>query len=134
MPIASNYVRKGGSGSPRIPLEVDTFGRWRSASTSSRSRPWRKRRNSREPLIKLYDYIDAAVRQLLALKEGENCADDSGLPDTAHTMATMSIILHAGACGTLIDDRVQKRPHALDAVHLRILDNRRGRHERKTAT
>ena len=89
--------------------------------------------NWRETPIKLSDYIDAAVRHLLALKEGEDCADDSHLPHAAHVMATMSIILDAQACGTLNDDRVQKRPDALAAVQKRILEARRGRHERKKA-
>ena len=83
--------------------------------------------NWRESPIKLSDYIDAAIRHLLALKEGEDVTGDSGLPHAAHVMAGMSIVLDAQACGTLIDDRVQKRPDALAGVTSKILDIRERR-------
>lgn len=70
--------------------------------------------NWRETPIPLTIYIDAAIRHLLALKEGQDCAPDSGLPHAAHVMAGMSIVLDAEACGTLIDDRVHGRPDAYE--------------------
>lgn len=50
------------------------------------------------------------------LREGGDCASDSGFPHAAHVMAGMSIVLDAAACGTLIDDRVNGRPDALAKV------------------
>ena len=64
--------------------------------------------------------IDAAVRHLLALEEGENVAGDSLPPHAAHVMAGMSVILDAAACGTLIDDRVLPRQQSFDMVKKQI--------------
>lgn len=64
--------------------------------------------------IPLSIYIDAMIRHLLALREGQDCAPDSGLPHLAHIMAGASIVLDAAACGTLIDDRVQTRSGAYE--------------------
>lgn len=80
--------------------------------------------NWRAVPIPLTVYIDAAIRHLLALKEGEDCASDSHLPHAAHIMAGMSIILDAVACGTLIDDRVHGRPDAFAKVQAQILQIR----------
>ncbi|GGD38212.1 dATP/dGTP diphosphohydrolase domain-containing protein [Aureimonas glaciei] len=89
--------------------------------------------NWRESKIKRSDYIDAAVRHILALKEGEDVASDSFLPHAAHIMATMSIILDAEACGTLIDDRVHGNAKALAEVQGRVLEARVRRIEAKAA-
>jgi len=45
----------------------------------------------------------------------------------------MSIILDAEACGTLIDDRVQKRPDALLKVKASVLRARAQRDEARAA-
>lgn len=72
--------------------------------------------NWRSAPIPLTVYIDAAIRHLLALKEGQDCAPDSMLPHAAHVMAGMSIILDAAACEMLIDDRVECRIDAHEFV------------------
>lgn len=64
--------------------------------------------------------IDAAIRHLLALKEGEDVAEDSHLPHAAHVMAGMSVLLDAQACGTLTDDRVVPRADAWEKVRREI--------------
>ena len=71
---------------------------------------WRSQPHSMSSLI------DAALRHLLALKEGEDHAADSLLPHAAHVMAGMSVLLDAAACGTLIDDRTCPRADAWERV------------------
>lgn len=85
--------------------------------------------NWRTAPIPLTTYTDAALRHLLALREGQDCAPDSLLPHAAHVMAGMSIVLDAQACGTLIDDRVLCRPDAFEGV----VDEIRGIRERRAA-
>ena len=72
------------------------------------------------------DFNNARSQSSLQILDPGGCTDNSSLPHAAHAMATMSIILGAEACETLIDDRVQKRPDALDEVQRRILEARRG--------
>ena len=76
------------------------------------------------PPIKPTDHIDAAIRHLLALKEGEDVATDSQIPHAAHVMAGMSIVLDAAACGTLVDDRTNPRSDALARVQAQIPERR----------
>lgn len=64
--------------------------------------------NWREKKVRLTVYISAARRHLSALLDGEDCADDSGLPHEAHIAACMGILLDARATGNLIDDRPPK--------------------------
>lgn len=75
---------------------------------------WRSQPHSMSSLI------DAAIRHLLALKEGEDVANDSQLPHAAHVLAGMSVLLDAAACGTLIDDRVEPRADAWERVRSEI--------------
>lgn len=51
-------------------------------------------------------YYDAALRHLFAWFEGEDADPDSGLPHLAHAIACLAIIVDAGACGKLKDDRM----------------------------
>jgi hypothetical protein len=57
-------------------------------------------------------YIEAAMRHLLALQDGEDKDPESGYPHEAHAAACMGIILDARANGNLIDDRPAKGPAA----------------------
>jgi hypothetical protein len=50
-------------------------------------------------------YLDAIERHLLALRDGEDTAPDSGVHHLGHIIATASILLDAMACETLRDDR-----------------------------
>jgi len=50
-------------------------------------------------------YFDAIERHLIAWKDGENLAADSGCHHLAHVMACCAILLDADANGSLNDDR-----------------------------
>lgn len=50
-------------------------------------------------------YIDAAKRHLDAWFDGEEFAEDSGLPHFAHALACIAILVDAKECGVLVDDR-----------------------------
>ena len=76
--------------------------------------------NWRDQPHSMTSLIDAAIRHLLALKEGEDAAQDSGLPHAAHVLAGMSVLLDAQACGTLIDDRTCPRVDAWERVRSEI--------------
>jgi hypothetical protein len=66
--------------------------------------------NWRDKQVRTTVYIAAALRHLMALIDGEDCAEDSGLPHEAHVAACMGILLDAKAIGNLIDDRPVKGP------------------------
>ncbi len=57
-------------------------------------------------------YLDAIERHLLALRDGEDKAADSGVHHLGHIIATASILLDAMAFGTLRDDRPTSGPAA----------------------
>lgn len=63
--------------------------------------PWNWRGNK----VLMSVYIEAAKRHLLALLDGQDTDDESGLPHQAHVMACMAIILDAEAVGAMVDDR-----------------------------
>lgn len=63
--------------------------------------PWNWRGNK----VLMSVYIEAAKRHLLALLDGQDLDDESGLPHQAHVMACMAIILDAEAVGAMVDDR-----------------------------
>lgn len=60
---------------------------------------WRKKK------VRYSIYIEAIERHLLALKDGEDFASDSGIHHMAHIGANVAIIADAMAGGHLIDDR-----------------------------
>lgn len=55
-------------------------------------------------------YIEAAMRHLAALLDGEDLDPESGFPHEGHVASCMGIILDAQASGQLIDDRPTKGP------------------------
>lgn len=61
--------------------------------------------NWRDKPISLMGYTAALERHLVAIRDGEDHAEDSGCHHLAHIVATASILLDAMECGTLIDDR-----------------------------
>jgi len=61
--------------------------------------------NWRKNAVRHTVYIEAAMRHLDALLDGENEAPDSGIKHEAHVAACMAILLDAFATGNLIDDR-----------------------------
>lgn len=63
--------------------------------------PYNWRGNS----VRLTVYIEAALRHLAALLDGQDNDEESGLPHAAHAAACMGIILDAWHNGNLLDDR-----------------------------
>lgn len=63
------------------------------------------RANYRAIGVRASIYYDAARRHLNAWFEGEDVDPDSGLPHLAHLLATIAIVVDAGAAGKLNDDR-----------------------------
>lgn len=68
--------------------------------------------NWREKEVRMSVYIDAALRHLHALLDGEDNAVDSGGHHCAHVAACMFILLDALELGKLIDDRPLRGPTA----------------------
>lgn len=66
--------------------------------------------NWREKKIKMSIYLDAIERHLVALYDGEDTADDSGVSHLGHIIAGASILCDAKEFGNLIDDRPAPGP------------------------
>jgi hypothetical protein len=61
--------------------------------------------NWRKSNVEAQTYIGAALRHLLAWQDGEEVADDSGLPHLAHALSCLAILVDAQTGGFLIDNR-----------------------------
>ncbi len=61
--------------------------------------------NWREHEVTASVYENAIFRHLLAYRDGEDAAPDSGVSHLGHVMACCAILLDAAAAGKLIDDR-----------------------------
>ena len=61
--------------------------------------------NWRDTAVVRSIYLDAAMRHLLALMDGQDIDEESGQPHEAHIRACMAIIIDARELGKLIDDR-----------------------------
>jgi len=68
--------------------------------------------NWRENAVRLSVYLEAIERHLLALRDGQDRAEDSGHLHIAHIAACCAIIADADAFGNLIDDRPTPGPAA----------------------
>ena len=68
--------------------------------------------NWRDKKVKMTVYLDALERHILALRDGEDNASDSGVPHLGHIIAGASILADAIEGGFLIDDRPLKGPAA----------------------
>lgn len=66
--------------------------------------------NWRENRVSSSVYADAMDRHLLAWRDGENNAADSGCHHLAHVMACAAILIDAMECGNLNDDRSAPGP------------------------
>jgi UDP-glucose 4-epimerase len=62
-------------------------------------------RNWRESEVIMSIYLDAMMRHLLCVMDGEDVAEDSKIEHLAHIMANCAIILDGQRLGVLIDDR-----------------------------
>ncbi len=56
--------------------------------------------------FKMSTYISAILRHVVAIREGEDVAPDSGVSHVGHIMANCAILLDAQKAGTLHDDRI----------------------------
>jgi hypothetical protein len=72
--------------------------------------------NWRDDPVEMMIYIDAALRHLLALVDGEELDRDSGKPHLGHAKACLGIIADAQENGTLIDDRPAVRKGAASSM------------------
>jgi len=68
--------------------------------------------NWREHAVQYTIYIDAIERHLVAVRDGEDLAQDSMVHHLGHIIAGASILLDAMECGKLIDDRPKSGPAA----------------------
>lgn len=63
--------------------------------------------NWREQPVSMTTYIEAPLRHLLALLDGENYTRDSNVHHAAAVAASMAIVLDALETGNLLDDRAK---------------------------
>jgi hypothetical protein len=68
---------------------------------ASKYGPW----NWRKKKVKASIYYAACLRHLLAWMDGEEAAEDTGLPHLAHAKACLGILIDAVETGNLVDDR-----------------------------
>lgn len=68
--------------------------------------------NWRDTKVQMMTYLDAIERHLLAVRDGEDTASDSGIDHLGHIIAGCAIILDARECGQLIDNRPKAGPAA----------------------
>jgi len=61
--------------------------------------------NYRASPVEVMTYVGAALRHLLSYAEGRDTDEDSGLPELAHALACLAILVDAGYAGSLIDNR-----------------------------
>jgi hypothetical protein len=78
--------------------------------------------NWRSNDVRMTIYLDAIERHLLALRDGEDDASDSGVPHLGHIIACAAILADAKEGGFLIDDRPPAGPAAsLLAKHIKTI-------------
>lgn len=61
--------------------------------------------NWRDKAVETMTYVGATLRHLEAWVDGEDLADDTGLPHLAHAMASLAILVDALELGNAIDTR-----------------------------
>lgn len=70
--------------------------------------------NWREKKVQAMIYLEAAQRHILSWQDGEECAQDSGVPHLGHAIACLLILIDAKETGQLIDNR--PKPGAMAAL------------------
>jgi len=68
--------------------------------------------NWRRQPVQAMNYVAAAMRHIKAWQDGEEYATDSQVHHLGHAVASLMILMDAGACDTLIDDRPPAGPTA----------------------
>ena len=61
--------------------------------------------NFRDKKVQAMIYLEACIRHVLAWQDGEECAQDSGVPHLGHALACLLILIDAKETGNLIDNR-----------------------------
>lgn len=64
--------------------------------------------NWRQKKVLMTVYLDAIRRHCLALLDGEDVAEDSGVTHLGHIIASAAILLDAQSLGNIVDDRPAK--------------------------
>ncbi len=64
------------------------------------------------PKVQLMTYANAAMRHLISFIDGQKYDAESGVSHLAHVIACCNIIIDAGYCGNLVDDRPPSAPTA----------------------
>lgn len=86
--------------------------------------------NWREKKVRLSIYLDAIERHLLAMKDGQEFDEESGLPHAAHIGANIAVMLDAAATGNLLNDLTWKpgpAPRIIKELTTDLDDNRGNR-------
>ena len=68
--------------------------------------------NWREKKVQAMIYLEAAQRHILSYQDGEECAEDSGVPHLGHAIACLLIVIDALETGNLVDNRPKPGPMA----------------------
>ena len=66
--------------------------------------------NFRDTKVKASVYVAAAFRHIMCWVDGEETAEDSGVPHIGHAIASLGILVDAIETGQLIDDRPKPSP------------------------
>lgn len=61
--------------------------------------------NWREKKVQAMIYLEACMRHILSFQDGEENAQDSGIPHLGHALACLLILIDAKETGNLIDNR-----------------------------
>ena len=61
--------------------------------------------NFRDKKVQAMIYLEACIRHVLSWQDGEECAQDSGVPHLGHALACLLILIDAKETGNLIDNR-----------------------------
>lgn len=61
--------------------------------------------NWREKKVQAMIYLEACMRHILSFQDGEENAQDSGIPHLGHAIACLLILIDAKETGNLIDNR-----------------------------
>lgn len=91
-----------------FPAAGKIYGAWGMTDGAAKYGPYNWRHNN----IIYSIYLDAIERHLLALRDGEDLAKDSGVHHVAHIISNGGILADALEGGFLVDDRPPKGPGA----------------------
>lgn len=70
--------------------------------------------NWRDKKVQSMIYLEACMRHILSYQDGEECAQDSGIPHLGHAIACLLILIDAKETDNMIDNR--PKPGAMAAL------------------